>query len=128
MARLPQHLAPAIQSGFLNPVPVVYAFLIAGRAWQDSCDAAEMSRSRFLDVNVTEGAIRVRQGSRMLTITPTPPPPDADDAPDFIIHLDDIETWDAPANEVEIEVTELQMILRAVEEECERHGLSVEFE
>jgi hypothetical protein len=87
-----------------------------------------MGRSRFLEVEVTEGAIRVRQGSRVLTITPTQPPPDADEAPDFIIHLDDIETWDAPANEVEIEVTELQMILRAVEEECERHGLSVEFE
>jgi Immunity protein 74 len=87
-----------------------------------------MGRSRFLEVEVTEGAIRVRQGSRVLTITPTPPPPDADEAPDFIIHLDDIETWDAPANELEIEVTELQMILRAVEEECERHGLSVEFE
>jgi Immunity protein 74 len=87
-----------------------------------------MGRSRFLEVDVTEGAIRVRQGSRVLTITPTPPPPDADEAPDFIIHLDDIETWDAPANEVEIEVAELQMILRAVEEECERHGLSVEFE
>ena len=56
------------------------------------------------------------------------PPPDSGEAPDFIIHLDDIEAWDAPHNEVEIEVAELQMILRAVEEECERHGLSVEFE
>ena len=87
-----------------------------------------MGRSRFLEVDLTEGAIRVRQGSRVLTITPTPPPPSAGDAPDFIIHLDDIETWDAPDNEAEIEVAELQMILRAVEEECERHGLFVEFE
>ena len=87
-----------------------------------------MSRSRFLDVEVTEGAIRVRQGGRVLTITPTPPRPETGDAPDFIIHLDDIDTWDTPHNEIEIEVAELQMILRAVEEECERHGLSVEFE
>jgi Immunity protein 74 len=87
-----------------------------------------MSRSRFLDVEVTEGAIRVRHVGRVLTITPAPPPPNAGEAPDFIVHLDDIETWDAPYNEVEIEVAELQMILRAVEEECDRHGLSVEFE
>jgi hypothetical protein len=128
MARLSQHHAPAIQSDFLDPVPAVYAFLASRRAWRDSCNAAEMSHSRFLDVDLTEGAIRVRQGSRVLTITPTPPPPDAGDAPDFIIHLDDIETWDAPDNEVEIEVAELQMILHAVEAECERHGLSIEFE
>jgi hypothetical protein len=87
-----------------------------------------MSRSRFLSVELTEGAIRVRQGKRTLTVKPAPPPPNAEDAPDFIIHLDDIETWDAPDNEVEIEVAELQMILTAVEAECERHGLSVEFE
>jgi hypothetical protein len=87
-----------------------------------------MSRSRFPHVELTEGAIRVRQGGRVLTITPAPPPPNADDAPDFIIHLDDIETWDAPDNEVEIDVAELQMILDAVETECEKHGLSVEFE
>jgi hypothetical protein len=128
MARLSQHHAPAIQSDFLDPVPAVYAFLASRRAWRDSCNAAEMSHSRFLDVDLTEGAIRVRQGSRVLTITPTPPPPAAEDAPDFLIHLDDIETWDAPDNEVEIEVAELQMILHAVEAECERHGLSIEFE
>ena len=87
-----------------------------------------MGRSRFLEVDLTEGAIRVHQGRRVLTITPAPPLAGAGDAPDFIIHLDDIETWDAPDNEVEIEVAELQMILHAVEEECERHGLFVEFE
>jgi hypothetical protein len=87
-----------------------------------------MGRSRYLSVELTEGAIRVRLGKRMLTITPTPPPPDAEDPPDFIIHLDDIETWDSPDDEVVIEVAELQMVLRAVEAECDRHGLSVEFE
>jgi hypothetical protein len=87
-----------------------------------------MSPSRLLTVELTEGAIRVRRGKRTLTVNPAPPPPDADDAPDFIIHLDDIETWDAPDNDLEIEVAELQMILHAVEAECDRHGLSVEFE
>jgi hypothetical protein len=87
-----------------------------------------MNPSRRHKVELTEGAIRVRQGNRTLTIRPIPPPPDADDAPDFIIHLDDVEAWDPPDNEAEIEVAELQMILQAVEAECERHGLSVEFE
>jgi hypothetical protein len=87
-----------------------------------------MSRSRYLNVELTEGAIRVRSRDRTLTIRPAPPPPAAEDAPDFLIHLDDIETWDAPDNEVAIEVAELQMILHAVEAECERHGLSIEFE
>jgi Immunity protein 74 len=87
-----------------------------------------MSRSRYLNVELTEGAIRVRARDRTLTIRPAPPPPAAEDAPDFLIHLDDIETWDAPDNEVAIEVAELQTILHAVEAECERHGLSIEFE
>lgn len=87
-----------------------------------------MNPSRSHKVELTEGAIRVRQGNRTLTILPTPPPPNAEDTPDFIIHLDDIETWDAPDHEIEIAVAELQMILRAVEAECEKHGLSVEFE
>ncbi|GAC1329774.1 MAG: hypothetical protein NVSMB26_06450 [Beijerinckiaceae bacterium] len=64
----------------------------------------------------------------MLTIIPAPPPPDAEDAPDFILHLDDIATWDPPDQETEIEIGDLQTILRAVEAECERHGLSVDFE
>ena len=89
---------------------------------------AEMSFSRRHQVELTEGAIRVRHGKRTLTIKPTPPPPDAGDAPDFIIHLDDLEVWDAPDQETEIEVAELHLILRAVEAECDRHGLSVEFE
>lgn len=87
-----------------------------------------MSRARFLEVELTEGAIRVRQAGRLLTITPAAPPPNAGEAPDFVVHLDDIQTWDAPDNEVEIDVAELQIILHAVETECERHGLSVEFE
>jgi Immunity protein 74 len=90
--------------------------------------SGHMNPSRGHKVELTEGAIRVRKGNRTLTIRPTPPPPDAEDAPDFIIHLDDLEAWDAPDNETEIEVAELQVILHAVEAECERHGLSVEFE
>lgn len=95
---------------------------------QERRHPASMNPSRRHQVELTEGAIRVRHGKRTLTIRPMPPPPDAEDAPDFLIHLDDLEAWDAPDNETEIEVAELQVILRAVEAECDRHGLSVEFE
>jgi hypothetical protein len=105
---------PAIQSDAANSVPHDVAFLFA------------MSRS--LKVELTEGAIRVRQGARVLTLLPAPPPPDAEDASDFILHLDDIATWDPPNEEMEIGIVDLQRILRAVEAECERHGLSVEFD
>lgn len=81
-----------------------------------------------MDVEITEGAIRVRHAGRMLTVTACPPPPAADEAPDFIIRLDDIEHWDPPHDEAEIDVETLQLILAAIEAQCERHGLTVEFD
>ena len=88
-----------------------------------------MARRRAnLSVEITEGAIRVNHAGRLLTIVPTAPPPDAEDKPDFIIELDDVEHWDAPHEETEIGIEELNHILEAIETECERHGLRVEFE
>ena len=49
-----------------------------------------------LKVEITEGAIRVTCRARQLTLRAVAPPPDAENAPDFLIHLDDIEFWDAP--------------------------------
>jgi hypothetical protein len=85
-------------------------------------------RKPAIEVEITEGAIRVRLAGRALTITTTARPPDAEDAPDFLVRLDDIEHWDAPHEEVEIDVQELQLLLGAIEDECDRHGLSVEFD
>ena len=85
-------------------------------------------RKPAIEVEITDGAIRVRHAGRVLTIVPSPPPPDADDAPDFLIQLDDIEHWDAPHEDDEIVVEKLQLILGAIEDECDRHGLTVEFE
>ena len=85
-------------------------------------------RKPAIEVEITEGAIRVRHAGRTLTVVASPPPPAAEDAPDFIISLDDIERWDAPHESDEIDVEKLQLILAAIEDECDRHGLTVEFD
>ena len=81
-----------------------------------------------LKVEITEGAIRVTSRGRSLTLRTAASPPDAEDAPDFLIQLDDIEFWDAPDASEEIAIEDLQRILDAIEAECDNHGLSVEFE
>ncbi|MBU3889661.1 hypothetical protein FM996_12325 [Methylosinus sporium] len=87
-----------------------------------------MGRRKSIVIEMTEGAIRVLSGGHVLTIVNTAPPPDADEDTDFFIRLDDIENWDAPDEEISIDIVELQTILEAIEEELERHGLSVTFE
>jgi hypothetical protein len=85
-------------------------------------------RSPALTVEITEGAIRVKSRGRLLTLVAAASPPDAEDAPDFLVMLDDIAFWDAPHSDEEIEIDDLQRILDAIETECDNHGLSVEFE
>jgi hypothetical protein len=87
-----------------------------------------MARRKSIGVEMTEGAIRVRSGGHVLTIANSAPPPDAEDDTDFFIRLDEIEHWDAPDEEISIDIIELQTILEAIEEELERHGLSVTFD
>lgn len=81
-----------------------------------------------IQVEITEGAIRVLHSGRVLTIENAPPPPDCDEGTDFFVRLDEIEHWDAPDEETPIDIVELQKILEAIEAEVERHGLSVTFE
>jgi hypothetical protein len=85
-------------------------------------------RGSAINVEITEGAIRVRSAGRVLTIANTPPPADLEEDADFVIALDEIDHWDAPDDDTEIEVDELQKILEAIEQEVEKHGLSVAFE
>lgn len=87
-----------------------------------------MARRSSIEVEITEGAIRVLQRGRVLTVAIASPPPDAEEASDFFIRLDEIEHWDAPDDETAIDIVELQKILEAIEAEVERHGLSVSFE
>ncbi len=88
-----------------------------------------MARRRTaIAIEITEGAIRVRHGARTLTLRPAPPPPNAEDAPDFVILLDDMTYWDAPDDDSEIDIDLLPAILTSIERECDKHGLSVEFE
>ncbi len=85
-------------------------------------------RASAFEVEVTEGAIRVRHGGRTLTIPAAPPDAESDEDADFIVRLDDIEHWDAPDDETPIDIVELQKILDAVEKQLEKHGLSVDFD
>lgn len=81
-----------------------------------------------IDVEITEAAIRVRSGARVLTLSNILPPAGLDEDADFYILLDDIEHWDPPHDEDEIDIDELQKILDAIENQIEKHGLSVVFE
>lgn len=87
-----------------------------------------MARRKSIEIEMTEGAIRVLCAGHVLTIANSAPPPDAEEDTDFFIRLDEIEHWDAPDDEISIDIVELQTILEAIEEELERHGLSVTFD
>lgn len=80
------------------------------------------------EVELTEGAIRVSWKGRVRTILPTAKPPDAEDEADFFVDLDDIVCWDAPNDETEIEMHELQRILEAIDETFDRMGLVVAYD
>jgi hypothetical protein len=90
-------------------------------------DPARRSRSR-LTVTLTEGAFRVNYGKKVLTIFPSADLPEAEVPADFVIHLDELLTWDAPHQDCEIAIDDLQKIVTAIGEECDRRGLIVEFE
>lgn len=88
---------------------------------------ARRGRARFT-VALTEGAVRVTHGKKVLTIFPARDLPEAETPADFIICLDEILTWDSPHQDSEIEIDDLQKIVAAISEECEKRGLVVEFE
>jgi hypothetical protein len=79
-------------------------------------------------VELTEGAIRVSWRGKTRTILPSPPPTGTEDAPDFLVMLDDIVCWDPPDDQTEIEMTELQKILEAIDETFDRMGLTVDYD
>lgn len=86
-----------------------------------------MARAK-IKVEMTEGAIRVRQDGRTLTIHAEAPDADAGEETDFVVRLDEIDHWDAPDEAREIDVVDLQKILDAVEKELAKHGLTVDFD
>lgn len=81
-----------------------------------------------LAVELTEGAFRVTCGPKSLTIFPATDLPGAAAPVDFVIRLDEILTWDAPHDDNEVEVEDLQKIVAGITAECERRGLTVAFE
>ena len=89
-----------------------------------------MSRKRGdkPEVELTEGAIRVIWRGRTRTILPAPPPTNAEEVADFTVSLDELVCWDAPDDEIEIAMAELQQILEAIDDAFERLGLDVAYE
>ena len=87
-----------------------------------------MRRGPAIEVEITEGAIRVRSDGRVLTIANTAAPADLDEEADFFVRLDEIEHWDPPDDETPIEIEELQGILGAIERQVEKHGLAIVFD
>lgn len=86
-----------------------------------------MARSK-IKVEMTEGAIRVRQDDRTLTIHAEAPDAESGEDIDFVVRLDEIDHWDAPDQDQEIDIVELQKILDAIEKELDKHGLTVDFD
>jgi hypothetical protein len=87
-----------------------------------------LRRGSTIEVEITEGAIRVRSDGRVLTIANTATPADLDEEADFFVRLDEIDNWDPPDDETPIEIEELQGILEAIERQVEKHGLAVVFD
>jgi hypothetical protein len=85
-------------------------------------------QSKEPSITLTEGAIRVHWGDRILTVLSASSPPNAEDPADFTVDLDSILTWDAPQDEIEIEIKALQKIVKAIEDEFEKLGLVVAFD
>ncbi len=85
-------------------------------------------RSGGYQVEVTEGAIRVSRGGKTLTIPAAPPDAESEEDADFVVRLDDLDHWDPPDDETLIDIEELHKILDAVEQQLEKHGLSVDFD
>jgi hypothetical protein len=86
-----------------------------------------MARAK-IKVEMTEGAIRVYQNGRTLTIHAEAPDANSSEETDFVVRLDEIDVWDAPDQDKEIEIEDLQRILDAVETELAKHGLTVDFD
>ena len=81
-----------------------------------------------MTVELTEGGFRVTCGPKSLTIFPAVDLPSAATPLDFVIRLDEILTWDAPHEDSEVEIDDLQKIAAGITAECERRGLTVAFE
>ena len=87
-----------------------------------------MARRAGPQIVLTEGAIRVHWGERVLTILPGPALQNVEERADFVVDMDQILSFDPPHEAEEISVEQLQAIAQAIEAEFDRLGLVVAFE
>jgi hypothetical protein len=81
------------------------------------------------DVTIIDGAIRVAQNERTMTIRVCINDFDEeDDDTDAIVYLDDITGWDPPHDKDKFEIDDLQKLLQAIENAFAQHGLGVMFD
>ena len=91
-------------------------------------DGRSMARRGGPRIILTEGAVRVLWGERVLTIRSAPALQDVEEPADFVVDMDQIVSFDAPHESEEISVEQLQAIAQAIEAEFDRLGLVVAFE
>ncbi len=85
-------------------------------------------RGGGIEVEIGERAFHVRAWGRALTIPFAPAPEDAEEEADVVVNLDEIERWDPPEEQREVELEELAKLLDAIERECDKRRLVVAFE
>jgi hypothetical protein len=85
-------------------------------------------RQGELLVELTAGAIKVKNADKVLTLRQVSDIPDAEPPSDFIVALDDIAHWDPPHEAEEIDIGTLQKIVSAIELEFDKLGLEIAFE
>lgn len=85
-------------------------------------------RRTELQVEVSETAVKVKNGDRVLTLPHALASADPEEIVDFVVALDDIAHWDAPHQGEEIDIETLQKIIRAIEDEFDKLGLEIAFE
>ncbi len=84
-------------------------------------------RNSAFEIELVDETLRVRNKDRVLTIVNAARDQDDEDV-DFLVALDEIESWDPPHDGTQFELEELQKILDAIEKFSERVGLDLAFE
>ncbi|MCX7899127.1 MAG: Imm74 family immunity protein [Methylocystis sp.] len=86
-----------------------------------------MGKQGHYDIELKDRVIFVRRDGKTLTVkTATADEEKGEDA-DFVVHLDDIEHWDAPHEGIAIGLEELRTILVHIETELDQNGHSIDF-
>jgi len=85
-------------------------------------------RAAAIEIELLNDGLRLRSKGRTLTIANAARLVKQEEDAEFLVLLDEIESWDAPDDQTPIEIEELPKILDAIEDFAERQGFSIAFE